>query len=251
MVAKLLSRSLIPALLLTAGCQIAATDEPGTSEAFSTDGPPSLSVAPEPSEDLPVEDGDAFNSQCEAVADEVAYCQSELPLWDPEADVATACAPSDPAIGLACCNAFDADHCAAVCEAGDVAEAGDLDELLAYLGGSVTGTSRVIATCGSTDAEGLVAAEAGADSELLSSYGLDDWGQATARPVDTIGGLFLESFEEARRMLDDLGHDDELVAWSFDQQIGTDEGEFFLTKWVFFYPQTGVVVVLEGAVGFI
>ena len=252
MVAKILSRLFVPALMLTAGCQVATSDEAGTSESFSTDGPPSVSVAPDTEQDRATPEADVFALQCEGIADEVSYCESELPLWEPDADVAIACAPSDAAMALACCNAFDAGHCAAVCEAGDVEVAGDLDELLTYLGTGVASASHdVIATCGDTSVDTLIATEASSDSELLASYGLQSWGDAQARPVDEIGGLFLMGFDEAHRMLDEIGHDDDLVAWSFDQQVATEDGELFLTKWVFFYPQTGVVVVLEGAVGFV
>ncbi|MEQ9324563.1 MAG: hypothetical protein RIF41_35690 [Polyangiaceae bacterium] len=251
MVAKILSRLLVPALILTAGCQVATSDEPGMSESFSTDGPPAVNDAPAVDDEPTSIEVDAFALQCAGIADEVAYCESELPLWDPEADVATACAPADSAMALACCNAFDAGHCAAVCEAGDVAAAGDLGELVDYLGSGVAAaTSRVAAVCGGADLD-IISEEAASSSELLSTYGLSSWGDPQARPVEEIGALFLTGFDEAHRMLDELGHDDELVAWSFDQHVGTEDGEYFLTKWVFYYPETGVVVVLEGVVGFV
>lgn len=194
--------------------------------------------------DDPAEDRSALQVACEVAAQGIDACLSENP--------SASCQPEDAGLALTCCNALGPDAlatCASACVADAVEEPSDLSFLREHFGEAlVHAETYVVPTCGGIGFEDVVAAHHGASPALLA-HGVDSWGEG--REGDVLDGMMLQSVEEVLPGLHELGRDDSIEAWTFGVEVAGDTAMHHFSKWVLFFPRTGVVVVLEGEVAFV
>lgn len=226
---------------LLGGC--AAPEEPAPDHVEAgadRDAPPTSSGKA----DDPAAGRTPLQAACDAAADEVDTCLDDAP--------AASCQPTDAGLGLSCCNAFGPDalaSCGPACEADAVAVEADLSFLREHFGPAlVHAESYVVPTCGGVGFEDVVA-EHRAPSEALSAAGIEGWGEGQS--VEVLDGLLLQSIDGVLPGLRDLGHDDRFETWRFGVEVVGEDALHHYSKFVLFFPRTGVVVVIEGEVAFI